>query len=123
HSEALEWISWTLALIDQHADRLRDLVMAPTAGRRDHAAVHTESWRQRASHSDTATALLCRLEHLAQQADRYMREMDFSFLYDETRALFSIGYRPVTQTRDESYYDLLASEARLASFVAVAKGD
>ena len=49
--------------------------------------------------------------------------MDFRFLFDPTRNLFAIGYRVADGELDANYYDLLASEARLASFVAIAKGD
>ncbi len=49
--------------------------------------------------------------------------MDFSFLYDKTRKLFSIGYCGTDGSLDPNYYDLLASEARLTSFIAIAKGD
>ena len=49
--------------------------------------------------------------------------MEFNFLFDEDRQLLSIGYRLDDQTRDGNCYDLLASEARLASFFAIAKGD
>src|SRR5215213_1490837 len=49
--------------------------------------------------------------------------MDFSFLFDVERKLFTIGYNVTASRADESYYDLLASEARLASFVGIAKGD
>jgi cyclic beta-1,2-glucan synthetase len=49
--------------------------------------------------------------------------MQFAFLLDPERGLLSIGYRPADGTLDPSCYDLLASEARLASFVAIAKGD
>jgi len=48
--------------------------------------------------------------------------MDFAFLYDPSRRLFSTGYNVGLRKRDNSYYDLLASEARLASYVAVAQG-
>jgi cyclic beta-1,2-glucan synthetase len=48
---------------------------------------------------------------------------DFLPLFDTHRQLFSIGYRIGEQTLDKSYYDLLASEARQASFIAIAKGD
>ena len=48
--------------------------------------------------------------------------MDFSFLFDESRDLFAIGYNVSDQRLDNSFYDLLASEARLASFVAIAQG-
>ena len=54
---------------------------------------------------------------------QYFDEMDFTFLFDPTRKLFSIGFRVLDGSLDPSYYDLLASEARLASFLAIAKGD
>jgi cellobiose phosphorylase len=50
-------------------------------------------------------------------------EMDFSFLYDEHRSLFTIGFNAEHARRDASFYDLLASEARLLSFLAVARGE
>jgi cyclic beta-1,2-glucan synthetase len=46
--------------------------------------------------------------------------MDFTLLFDKARKLFSIGYNVSTHKLDGSYYDLLASEARLASYVAIA---
>ena len=49
--------------------------------------------------------------------------MEFGFLFDPTRKLFSIGYRVTDNSLDPSCYDLLASEARLTSFIAIAKGD
>ena len=49
--------------------------------------------------------------------------MEFDFLFDPVRKLFAIGFRVNDGALDPSYYDLLASEARLASFVAIAKGD
>jgi cyclic beta-1,2-glucan synthetase len=70
-----------------------------------------------------AGALLHRLSGLALLAERMVRTMDFQFLFDRSRKLFSIGYRVADGTSDPSYYDMLASEARLASFVAIAKGD
>ena len=48
--------------------------------------------------------------------------MDYGFLYDPTRHLLAIGYNVDERRLDASYYDLLASEARLASFVAIAQG-
>ncbi|HEY8271977.1 MAG TPA: glucoamylase family protein [Pseudobdellovibrionaceae bacterium] len=56
-------------------------------------------------------------------AYQLFNEMDFRLLYDKNRKLFSIGYRVFEKILDPSYYDLLASEARLLSFVAIAKGD
>lgn len=63
------------------------------------------------------------LAEVAKRADKLAREMDFTLLYDPTRKLLSIGYRPEDDRLDESYYDLLASEARVASLVAIATGD
>jgi cyclic beta-1,2-glucan synthetase len=73
--------------------------------------------------SPAAAALVRRLQGIADQAQQMFREMDFSFLFDPTRKLFSIGFRVQDGALDSSYYDLLASEARLASFLAIAKGD
>ena len=49
--------------------------------------------------------------------------MDFSILYDEKKELFSIGYDIEAEKLQDVYYDLLASEARQTSFIAIAKGD
>ncbi len=70
-----------------------------------------------------AEVLLHRLSGLALLAERMAQSMDFRFLFDRSRKLFSIGYRVADGTPDPSCYDMLASEARLASFLAVAKGD
>ena len=49
--------------------------------------------------------------------------MDFRFLFDPSRKLFALGYRTPEGTLDPNCYELLASESRLGSFVAIAKGD
>ena len=73
--------------------------------------------------SPDAAALVRRLTTIALRAQELFREMDFEFLFDPTRKLFSIGFRVRDGSLDPSYYDLLASEARLTSFLAIAKGD
>jgi cyclic beta-1,2-glucan synthetase len=64
---------------------------------------------------------------LAARATALFDEMNFRFLFDPKRQLFSVGYQLADADRagrlDLSYYDLLASEARMASFLAIAKGD
>jgi cyclic beta-1,2-glucan synthetase len=64
---------------------------------------------------------------LAGRASTLAADMNFTFLFDAGRELFSIGYRVGegngAGTLDPSHYDMLASEARLASFVAIAKGE
>jgi cyclic beta-1,2-glucan synthetase len=68
-----------------------------------------------------ARNLIERLEGLAAQAEAMVAAMDFSFLFNPTRKLFSIGYTMAQQQLDLSCYDLLASEAHLTSFLAIAK--
>jgi len=71
----------------------------------------------------TALAVLGDLRSIAQRAAHLIDDMDFTFLYDRHRHLFHIGYDVDAGRLDGSYYDLLASEARLASLVAIAKRD
>jgi len=89
---------WSRALLDSLASLLREPDAAPAA-----------------------------LDALAARARRIVDAMRFEFLYDRRRRLFAIGYRLADADGpgrfDGSFYDLLASEARLASFVAIAKGD
>lgn len=70
-----------------------------------------------------AFKLIERTEFLAKKSEHFVEKMDFKFLLDEERKVFAIGYRVADEKLDNSFYDLLASEARLASFVAIAKGD
>ena len=67
------------------------------------------------------------LQALAGRLSALVDGMRFEFLYDRRRRIFSIGYRLADAEGpgrlDASFYDLLASEARVASFVAIAKGD
>lgn len=75
------------------------------------------------AYASAHAALRGRLLALAADTYRFVSEMDFAFLYDDTRKLLTIGYHPDTHTSDASRYDLLASEARLASFLAIAMKD
>ncbi len=91
------------------ADTLRETIETHF---RDSSASHDELMIQRQ-----------RLEKLAGDARRIALQMEFAFLLDPQRLLFSIGFRVPEAMRDESCYDMLASEARLGSFFAIAKGD
>ncbi|TFH36124.1 MAG: glycosyl transferase, partial [Anaerolineales bacterium] len=62
-------------------------------------------------------------EQLQIDVRKFSSEINLRFLYDSTRRLFSIGYNVSTNQLDSSYYDLLASESRLGSYVAIARGD
>src|SRR4029079_1808833 len=78
---------------------------------------------QIAREDDVLDANKQRLNVIAERARDYALEMDFKFLFDDRRKLFSIGFLTAASTFDNSYYDLLASEARLSSFMAIAKDD
>jgi cyclic beta-1,2-glucan glucanotransferase len=96
-AEMLHWAEATLASIESH--------------RRDVAASAADRLLER------------RLATLETKARALVGSMAFGFLLDPDRKLLSIGYRVAEGTLDPSCYDLLASEARLASFVAIAKGE
>jgi cellobiose phosphorylase len=51
-----------------------------------------------------------------------LSNIDYDFLYDRSQHLLTIGFNVDEQRKDNSYYDLLASEARLTTFVAIAQG-
>ncbi len=78
----------------------------------------------RASHAlarNRARARIQQLERLAHVVGQYSL-MEYDFLYDRARHLLSIGYNVDERRLDGGYYDLLASEARLGNFVAIAQG-
>jgi cyclic beta-1,2-glucan synthetase len=70
-----------------------------------------------------AGEMLASVQQLAQEARELSQSMNMRFLYDAGRRLFSIGYNVTEGRLDHAYYDLLASEVRLGSFVAIARGD
>jgi cyclic beta-1,2-glucan synthetase len=83
-----------------------------------------QSWRRDAGQTEEHQRGLQRRLAALESASRSMAEaMEFGFLLDKERRLLSIGYRAAEGTLDPNCYDLLASEARLASFVAIAKND
>ncbi len=71
----------------------------------------------------SANGLLDDLLAISARAEAYFHAMNFRFLYDPQRKVFHIGYNVDSGRLDSSYYDLLASESRLTSLLAIAKGD
>jgi cyclic beta-1,2-glucan synthetase len=63
------------------------------------------------------------LRGIAETCERLVDEMDFRFLYRRRKKALSVGYDASAGRLEPSCYDLLASEARIAAFVAIAKGD
>ena len=68
-------------------------------------------------------ALAIGLKDLSAEAMRFATEMDFGFLMDRSRLLLSIGYELERHHLHQACYDLLCSEARIAAFITVAKGE
>jgi cellobiose phosphorylase len=64
-----------------------------------------------------------RMRKLCSDANRLAGEMRMRLLYDSNRRLFGVGYAVGGPLEFNSHYDLLASECRLASLVAIAKGE
>jgi cyclic beta-1,2-glucan synthetase len=89
-----------------------------------HATIlgHRRSLVAQAS-AEGAADLVTRLGALSVGFRSLFDEMHFGFLFDPERELLSIGYRVSDGSLEANYYDLLASEARLASFVAIARGE
>ncbi len=73
--------------------------------------------------AESAGALRARIGAVETAARSQALAMEFGFLLDNQRRLLSIGYSATEGALDPNCYDLLASEARLASFVAIAKND
>ncbi len=91
-------------------------------------ASHTKGWLDQLAAAAQLglarqDALRDALRDLAAKADQLAFGMDFAFLYDTATRLFWIGYNQSLGKMDTSHYDLLATEARLASYFAIAKHD
>ena len=71
--------------------------------------------------AERARERILELERLAHVAGQFAQK-DYRFLYDPARHLLAIGYNVDEHRRDPGHYDLLASEARLCSFIAIAQG-
>ncbi|MBK8162925.1 MAG: cyclic beta 1-2 glucan synthetase [Gammaproteobacteria bacterium] len=127
---------------DKYPDKYADLGVIPTlrdlAGRADkllpaldarlnedmtpeEQVWHGELRRLITAGSNRASERIENCDRLVQQATE-LASMEYEFLYDRARHLLAIGYNVDEYRRDTSFYDLLASEARLCTFVAIAQG-
>ena len=128
HRLSLNQMEKHLPPASAHLARLRELV-ANSAGQGaaspDAAAMEwlksLEQALQQAG--EQAQTLRARIAAMQVRATQLADEMDFGFLYNPKRRVFHIGYNLDSGLLDANYYDLLASEARIASIFAIAKGD
>lgn len=128
------------ALLQAAADELDSLPPTGHPGIVDHAptahdelqwllADHLATWRSALRDQAAASCdpqhphTTRRLQHLASAFEVLAWAADFRFLYHPRRHLLHIGYRPTEQQLDTAFYDLLASESRSTSLLAIAKGD
>ncbi|HTO53074.1 MAG TPA: glucoamylase family protein [Myxococcota bacterium] len=118
--------------LSAHTHTVADVARALAEERGDSAGAEVCIWAE-ATHRSCEShrrdlelspgRLAQRLAALERAARTLAQEMDFGFLLAPERKLLSIGYLVAEGSLDPSCYDLLASEARLASFVAIAKND
>ena len=109
----------------EFADLLDHAVAAPKAikAARSFSRTAQSHWRHAQLDSEGFKSLRRRLKAIADASEYMALSMDFSFLIEPERELLSVGYSVDEGRLDQSCYDLLASEARLASFFGIAKGD
>ncbi len=130
-----EDIAQRLATLSTQAETVADIARGLASERDEDAGADLLFWadatsaaidahrRDLAASADAAAAGASRLVALEESARAMALAMEFGFLLDPDRKLLSIGYSVADGALDPSCYDLLASEARLASFLAIAKGD
>lgn len=126
-SESAEASAAFLAQFEARALYLARLAkrLAPAAPHSNEARAWCDALVRQAKHAQSPDDPLLsrRLRALARCADMYAAGMDFEFLYDAVRNIFSVGYNATSNQRDDSFFDLLASEARLTSFLTIARGE
>ena len=115
-------------IVDDLADRWRRWMPTP-ASARHHAHAAAGTWCRRSANARRSTTVvgpphaagIAAVDRLAARATTW-RRWTSSFLYDSRATCCRIGYDVASARRDPSCYDLLASEARLASFCSIAQG-
>lgn len=113
-------IGWALAFAGQCRAALDELTLLTPPS--VHGIDEIPTLRELAGMgNELATERITVIENIALQSGELSR-MEYDFLFDRASHLLAIGYNVDGRRRDMSYYDLLASEARLCSFVAIAQG-
>ena len=142
HNELLELVPWiNLLPVPEKFENLNALDNIPTLHSiRDHSAFlaainvyqqhddinSNDEWLAKMREcilkaGNVAIERISLLDQLAQQCERFS-DVEYDFLYERSTNLLRIGYNVDEQRKDNSFYDLLASEARLGIFVAISQG-
>jgi cellobiose phosphorylase len=114
---ATEGIPGLVPLLAFHGEREGPELPQPVREWFDLLETEAERSRQAASEQ------LAQLHELIAQSQQLENGIGLRFLYNEERRIFAIGYQVAERRLDTSFYDLLASEARLTSFLAIARGE
>ncbi|HEY3654962.1 MAG TPA: glucoamylase family protein, partial [Steroidobacteraceae bacterium] len=114
---AVESISGLLPLLPFYQRREDQEIPREVREWLDLLATEVERSRRNASEQ------LAQLDELIAESRELEEGMGLRFLYDDERRIFAIGYQVAERRLDTSFYDLLASEARLTSFLAIARGE
>jgi cyclic beta-1,2-glucan synthetase len=111
----LEKLPETIDTLEAHLEAAQDSGRQKALYQRLHALLPSARTR--------VECLIKELRSIAASAGKFAHDMDFEFLYNRRRKLLSIGFDTDAQLLNAACYDLLASEARIAVFAAVAKDD
>ena len=101
----------------ERSDKYPEIIVVPTL--REIAKTNLEEFAS-PGYVNHAKERIELIEALVRQSVEFAN-MEYGFIYDKSRHLQTVGYNVEDRRRDSSYYDLLASEARLSSFVAIAQ--
>jgi len=125
--DLLFWIGSPLNQLEKSLAEWKCLNADPTLELSEYTPVMLDEVMKNKPKNSQCSLLLKRwesqTENIASICEKLIEEMDFTFLYLKKRGLFSIGFNVDKAQLDKSTYDLLASEARIASYIAIAKGD
>jgi len=116
-------VTWWIQALTRQCLEARDelALLCPASADASHQNSKIPSLRELAMQANLhAIERIAVIHELAVQAGR-LADMDYDFLYDKARHLLTVGYNLTEHRRDSSYYDLLASEVRLCSFVLIAQ--
>jgi len=121
------WVESPLHQLEKSIAEWKCLSMDSDRDLSDYSPKMLDEYAQNRENKSQCILLLNRwkkqTDNIISICEKLIEEMDFTFLYLKKRGLFTIGYNVDRAQLDKSTYDLLASEARIASYIAIAKGD
>lgn len=126
--DLLFWVESPLKLVESAIEELKNLPDSYNGDLHSFspaelAEIYRDTEQPKRSSTKVFTKWMDQANDIIDICEKMIQEMDFTFLYLNDRKLFSIGYNVEKASLDTGSYDLLASEARIASYIAIAKGD